>query len=162
MTNPWVACRWQTWPGRVMQFKVLGERPEKRDIVQIEEYSSAETIEELTKINALILRAEEEGQKADLAPRLTDDFIIIRATGLKQNRDEFLEAVPDNAGRGRTAHQLEVRPYAGWAFVTCRVATTRNGDGTPGGGNFWNTRVFVRDPQGWRCAAWQATKISEP
>jgi hypothetical protein len=45
-----------------MQLKVLGERPEKRDIVQIEEYSSAETIEELTKINALILRAEEQGQ----------------------------------------------------------------------------------------------------
>jgi hypothetical protein len=66
------------------------------------------------------------------------------------------------AGRGRTADQLEVRPYAGWALVTCRVATTRNADGTPGGGNFWNTRVFVRDPEGWRCAAWQATKISEP
>jgi hypothetical protein len=99
--------------------------------VQIEEYSSAETIEEVTKINALILRAEEQGQKADLAPRLTDDFIIIRATGLKQNRDEFLEAVPDNAGRGRTADQLEVRPYAGWALVTCRVATTRNADALP-------------------------------
>lgn len=35
--------------------------------MQIEEYSSAETIEELTKINALILRSEEQGQKANLA-----------------------------------------------------------------------------------------------
>ena len=128
MINPWVACRWQIWPGRVMQFKVLGERPEKRDIVQIEEYSSAETIEELTKINALILRAEEQGQKADLAPRLTDDFIIIRATGLKQNRDEFLEAVPDNAGRGRTAHQLEVRArtrVGPWSHAVWRRHGTR-------------------------------------
>jgi hypothetical protein len=97
----------------------LGERPEKRDIVQFEEHSGAETIEELTKTNAFILQAEEEGQKADLAPHLTDDFIIIRATGLKQNRDEFLEAVPDNAGRGRTADQPEVRPceIGPWSHV---------------------------------------------
>lgn len=66
----------------------------------------------------------------------------------------FSRPCRDNAGRGRAAHQLEVRPYAGWALVTCRVATTRNADGTPGGGNFWNTRVFVRDRCHGPCRRW--------
>jgi Domain of unknown function (DUF4440) len=129
--------------------------------LQGEEYSSAETIEELTNQNEFILQAEEQGHKADLAPLLTDEFIIIRATGVKQNRDDFLKAVPGNAGRGRTADQPEVHLYGDCAVFTCRVTTTRNPDGTPGGGSFWNTRLFVRDPEGWRCAAWQVTKIPE-
>ena len=123
-----------------------GREAGEEDIVHFEEHLRAETIEELTKTNAFILQAEEQGRKADLARHLTDDFMIIRATGLKQNRGEFLEAVPDNAGRGRTADQPEVRPYEGWALVTSRVTTTRSADGSPGGGSFWNTRLFVGDP----------------
>jgi hypothetical protein len=127
--------------------------------LQGEDRSSADTIEELTNKNEFILQAEEQGRKADLAPLLTDDFSIIRATGLKQDRQDFLEAVQGNAGRGRTADQPEVRLYGDCAVYTCRVTTTRNPNGTPGGGRFWNTRLFVRDPEGWRCAAWQVTEI---
>ena len=126
--------------------------------VEGEGHSTAETIAEL---NAFILEAEEQGSRADLAPLLTRDFIIIRAIGLKQNRDTFLDAVPGGADRGRTADQPEVRLHGDCAVFTCRVTTTRNPDGSLGGGSFWNTRVFVRDLEGWRCAAWQVTEISE-
>ena len=67
--------------------------------------------------------------------------------------------MPDNAGLGRTADQPEVRLYGDCAVFTCVVTTTKNPDGSPGGGRFWNTRLFVRQAGKWLCVAWQVTPI---
>jgi len=122
------------------------------------EHSTADATRELTNRNEMILQAEEKGRKADLEPLLTDDFWIVRASGVKQDRQAFLKAVSDNADLGRTADQTEVHWSGKCAVFTCRVTTTRNPVGSPGG-RFWNTRLFVRHGEEWRCAAWQVMKI---
>ena len=127
--------------------------------LQGEGHATADAVRELTDLNEMILEAEEEGRTADLEPRLTADFTIVRASGEKQDRQKFLAAVPGNAGRGRVADQPGVQLYDECAVFTCRVTTTRNADGTPGGGRYWNTRLFVREAAGWRCAAWQVMGI---
>ena len=119
--------------------------------------STADAIRDLTSVNARILQAEEEGRPADLEPLLIEEFTIVRANGKKQSRQKFLKEVPANANRGRVADRPDVRVYGECAVFTGRVTTTRD----PGSGRFWNTRLFVRDATGWRCAAWQVTRISD-
>ena len=118
------------------------------------------TTQLILNLNQQILEAEEEGREADLEPLLTDDFWIVRGSGVKQNRQDYLNDVKRNANLGRTADQTEVRLCDECAVYTCLVTTTRTPEDGPGG-RFWNTRLFERDGEGWRCAAWQVTKISE-
>lgn len=121
--------------------------------------SSTEQVDELKALNECILKLEEAGSKDELDRLLYQDFTIIRANGVRQDRQTFLNAVPTNASRGRSADQPEVRLYGDCAIFTCVVTTTKNPDGSPGGGSFWNTRLFVRQAREWRCAAWQVTPI---
>lgn len=123
---------------------------------------SAAVADELGTKNERILELEEAGSKKELDRLLHNDFTIIRGNGAKEDRDAFLKAVPANAGRGRRmADQPEVRLYGDCAFITCIVTTTKNPDGSPGGGRFWNTRLFVRQAGEWLCVAWQVTPIPQ-
>ncbi|MCG3156425.1 MAG: hypothetical protein DKINENOH_03049 [bacterium] len=116
----------------------------------------------LKLLNENILQAEEIGLKEKLEPLLHQDFTIVRASGEKQNRQQFLEAVPANKNRGRSADQVEVRLYDDRAIFACRVTTnTRDKDGNQAINYYWNTRLFVRENGEWRCAAWQVMKIAE-
>lgn len=124
--------------------------------------STTDGINALNFVNQHILLAEEDGDQADLEPLLADGFSIIRASGVRQDRQAYLDAVTANAHRGRTADQPEVQLYGDCAVFTCIVTTTQNSDGTPNPGRFWNTRVFVREKGEWHCAAWQVTKITQP
>ena len=117
---------------------------------------------QLTALNEHILQAEEAGLTDDLATLLHEDFTIIRTSGKKENRQAFLDAVPANANRGRTADQLEIHPYGDCAVVIICVTTSQNKDGAPAVGRFWNTRVFIRQSGQWRCVAWQVTEIRQP
>ena len=73
----------------------------------------------------------------------------------------FLKAVPDHSNRGRSASQAKVH-LVGKECVVCTsvVTTTRNPDGTANPGLFWNTQLFIRENEQWRCAEWQVMKIS--
>jgi Domain of unknown function (DUF4440) len=115
----------------------------------------------LTALNERILQAEEAGLTADLATLLHENFTIIRASGVKQDRQAFLDAVPTNATRGRNATEPQVYSVGECAVYTVIVTTTRSADGTPAIGHFWNTRLFVHDQDQWRCAAWQVMKICD-
>ena len=123
---------------------------------------AADRANELDALNERILQAEEEGLKDEIASLLHKNFTIIRASGAKQDRQTFLDAVSSNTNRGRTTEQPDVRLYGDCAVFTCIVITTQNSDGTLNPGRFWNTRLFVREQKQWRCAAWQTTKINEP
>jgi hypothetical protein len=116
----------------------------------------------LTTLNEDILRAEEEGDKDAIAPHLHENFTIIRATGIRQNREEFLKAVPANVNRGRSAETPKIYPYGDCAVVAVQVSTSKNADGTETLKHYWNTRVFVRQDDEWRCVSWQVTEISKP
>jgi uncharacterized protein DUF4440 len=121
--------------------------------------TSTDPADELRALNERILKLEEAGSKIELDRLLHQDFTIIRGSGVKEDREAFLKAVPANAGRGRTADQPEVRLYGDCAVFTCVVTTTKNPDGSLGGGRFWNTRLFVRQAGEWLCVAWQVTPI---
>lgn len=114
---------------------------------------------QLATSNEEILHAEEFGLKDKLAPHLHEDFIIVRANGRKENRQEFLGAVPANARRGRTADVPDIRVYGDWAVIVIQVNTSENADGTEALRSFWNTRVFVQQDGEWQCVAWQVTEI---
>jgi hypothetical protein len=120
---------------------------------------AAETQSDLTRINENILEAEEAGSTEDLAQLLHKQFAIIRAKGVRQTRQEYLDAVPSNAHRGRTSEPPEIDLYEGCAVVASRVSTSEGPDGTPTVGHFWNTRVFVQEDGRWLCVAWQVTAI---
>lgn len=47
------------------------------------------------------------------------------------DRQTFLDAVPGNARRGRTADKPQVRLYGEFAVFSYRVTTTRGPDGAP-------------------------------
>ena len=113
----------------------------------------------LTALNERILQAEEAGLKNDLDPLLAADFTIIRATGVKHDRQAFLDAVKSNANRGRIAAEPHVYSVGECAVYTVIVTTTRDADGAPAIGHFWNTRLFVQEDNQWRCAAWQVMKL---
>ena len=115
----------------------------------------------LNKLNQCILQAEESGDRDKLAFLLRQDFTIVRASGEKQDRQMFLEAVEDNKNRGRSADLSDVRLYGNYAIFTCRVTTTRDKDGKAAVGHFWNTRMFVRQDKEWLCLGWQVMKICD-
>ena len=115
----------------------------------------------LNKLNQRILQAEESGDRDKLASFLHQDFTLVRASGEKQDRQMFLDAVEDNKNRGRSADQSDVRFYGNCAIFTCRVTTTRDKDSKAAVGHFWNTRMFVRQDTGWLCLGWQVMKICD-
>ena len=129
---------------------------------QNEDTKTKNLTNQLTTLNAQILQAEEAGLPDQIAPHLHENFTIIRASGKKENRQAFLDAVPANANRGRSADQLEIHPYGDCAVVIICVTTSQNKDGAPAVGRFWNTRVFIRQSGQWRCVAWQVTEIRQP
>jgi hypothetical protein len=115
----------------------------------------------LNKLNQRILQAEESGDRDNLASLLREDFTIVRASGEKQDRQMFLEAVEKNKNRGRSADLSDVRFYGNCAIFTCRVTTTRDKDNKAAVDHFWNTRMFVRQDKGWLCLGWQVMKICD-
>ncbi len=112
-------------------------------------------------MNNRILEAKEAGTANDLARNLQKDFAIVRATGVKRDRQIFLDAVLDNAHRGRTADDLKVQVYGKSGVLTCRVTTLKDKSGNTKVGHFWNTRVFVKQDEQWRCISWQIAQIPD-
>src|SRR5437763_10451751 len=94
------------------------------------EISTADEVKVLTLLNQQMLQAEENGNQAVLDPLLVSDFTIVRASGVRQDRQTFLKAVPDNAHRGRIVDQLEIHSYGDCAVAIIRVTTSQNKDGT--------------------------------
>jgi hypothetical protein len=125
------------------------------------EISSTDDLYHLASLNQQLLQAEEDGDSESLARLLTEDFTIIRAGGARQDREAFLGAVATNAHRGRTAEEPEIRLYHGCAVVILRVITSEKQDGALTVRRFWNTRVFIRQEEQWRCATWQVTETRD-
>ncbi|MDH4135457.1 MAG: cupin domain-containing protein [Anaerolineae bacterium] len=134
--------------------------PCQRD-AQRKDHLGLSVVSEINYLNQRIVQAEESGLKDDLVPLLADSFTIIRSNGEKSKRQAFLDAVPDNANRGRRTAQPNVQLAGRCAIYTCIVTTTQNPAGTPNPGRFWNTRLFVRENGQWRCLTWQVMKICD-
>jgi len=118
-----------------------------------------EALADFARTNELLLRAEEAGDGNALAELVTDGFTIIRASGVRQNKEEFLKAAPGAKELGRSSREFEVRVHGECAVVHLKITTLRNPDGTVITRHFWNTRVYMKQGDQWKCAAWQVTEI---
>jgi hypothetical protein len=65
--------------------------------------------QEIIQLNEKILRAEEEGNRAFLEPIMSETFFIIRASGVMQNRAQYIDAVSMNKNRERTIAQSNIQ-----------------------------------------------------
>jgi hypothetical protein len=84
-----------------MQEKMMNNQPESNST-----NTDADTV---SLLNQQILQAEEAGNQAVLESLVADRFTSIRASGVRQDRRAYLDAVPANAHRGRTADHLPDR-----------------------------------------------------
>jgi ketosteroid isomerase-like protein len=98
---------------------------------------------------------------ATLASLLSDDLSYTHTSGLTETKAQFLETL--RSGRLRylsiRPRDLVVRHRGETAIVTGQSAMRTR---TAGGENAFAIRfleVYVRDPTGWRLAAWQALRL---
>src|SRR6266487_662767 len=126
-----------------------------------DENTTADEAKILCILNQQMLQAEENGDAENLATLLTEDFTIIRASGVRKDREVFLGAVEANVHRGRTAKKPEVGPYRDCAVVIIRVTASDKRDGALTTGRFWNTRMFIQQEEQGRCATWQVTETRD-
>ena len=121
----------------------------------------AESQQPLKNLNRRMLKAEEAGDRAALEPLLIPEFKILRADGKVYDRKQYLDDVPTRKNRGRSVDEVEVQ--VGWhkAVLTCRVMTTRDGDGKSAVGHFKNTQKFVQRGAEWQCTDWKVVKMED-
>jgi len=122
----------------------------------------AENWQPLKELAKRILKAEESGDAAVLERLLASEFKIRRSDGNTHDRKQYLEDVPVRKNRGRSASQVDI-VRLGWrnAVLTCRVMTTRDAQGNPAVGQFWNTQWFVQRGGRWQCIDWQVVKMDD-
>lgn len=115
--------------------------------------------DKLKELNRASFAAEDQGSRAMMEPILADDFHIVRNSVRAEEAQAMLENVASGKGKGRREVSDEtVRVYGDRAVVASLIAFWRdNGDFI---GRFWNTKVFTHQQGGgWRCSAWQVTKV---
>jgi Domain of unknown function (DUF4440) len=115
--------------------------------------------DKLKTLNRDSFAAEDQGSRAMMELILADDFHIVRNTVRVEEREAMLDSVASGKGKGRREVSDEtVRVFGDRAVVASLIAFWRdNGDFV---GRFWNTKVFSRqEGGGWRCTAWQVTKV---
>lgn len=90
------------------------------------------TNQRLVELNNALLNAEKDGDRAAIDPWLNQNFTIVRASDIKQDRQAYLEDVPHNNGRGRSADRVQLHLFGACAVYLCRVATRKNREGNLG------------------------------
>jgi ketosteroid isomerase-like protein len=135
-------------------------------------YSSDE--DELIELNRRTFAAEDAHDHNSLRTILAEDFVIVRARlsadgnsqangvavreGAIQTKQQMLEAVSrETRPLSRHRHETLVQVYGDTAVVACRVELREASDLA---GQFWNTQVYARTDEGWRCRDWRVTRIS--
>ena len=119
----------------------------------------------LEYLNTLLLQAEESGDGASLAELVTEDFIIIRAKGSRENKQEFVAASGGGAKKGRVQSEFEEMPLGEATLVRLKITTHIEVENKATNKvetiitHYWNTRVFVQEGGVWKCKAWQVTEI---
>ena len=117
-----------------------------------------------------VLRADEELRQAFLQHDgaalnrlLADDWKVIHVNGREQTKAQFIDAL--QSGRAKflsiELDQTEVRLYGETAIVTARWTNTIEFKGERSSGRDRVTRVWVKQPEGWRAVTEQAVYLEE-
>ena len=117
-----------------------------------------------------VLRADEELRQAFLQHDavalnrlLADDWKVIHVNGREQTKAQFIDSI--QSGRARflsiELDQTDVRVYGDAAIVTARWTNTIEFRGERSTGRDRVTRVWVKQPEGWRAVTEQAVYLEE-
>jgi hypothetical protein len=114
---------------------------------------------QIRALNRQSFLAEDRRDRSLLEPILAHEFRIVRARGVLQNKTEMLDGLATQA-EGRREIKKELIESRGPNTVIAMTLITYYQAGQLVG-DFWNTKVFVRDVDTWRCRTWQVAAISE-
>jgi hypothetical protein len=128
----------------------MGARVLKRD-------SRARDLEIVRKLNRRSFLAEDLTDKTVLDPILDDEFWIIRSSGERQNKKQMLEALASTA-EGRRVIRKELLQPCGSAVVALTLVRYYKDHILVG--DFWNSKLFVRNGGDWRCKVWQVFRVA--
>jgi ketosteroid isomerase-like protein len=123
--------------------------------------------DEIRELVRKLFRAENHpGDKGAAADVLATDYIpIVRARGqVDRNRDDTLDKI---AGASPSFHrhvdraQIDVHlfPEGQVAIVTSLLPTTDSATKPATEASFRNMHVFLKRSDGWKCVAWQVTRV---
>lgn len=111
----------------------------------------------LRGLNQLSFEAEDKRDSAALAPILADEFRIVRSSFKVETKPEMLTSVANSPpGRRRTVSEESVRVHGHRALVASLITLE---EGETFIGRFWNTKIFAKQGEEWRCVAWQVAEI---
>ena len=123
--------------------------------------------DEIRELVRALFRAENHpGDKDAAAAVLATDYIpIVRGRGqVDRNRDDTLDKI---AGAPASFHRLVDRARIDVhlflegqvAIATSLLPTTDSATNPPTDASFRNTHVFLKRADGWKCVAWQVTRV---
>ena len=126
------------------------------------------TREAVTALVRKLFAAENERNRDEADKILSSDYVpITRGTGqADRDRAETLSKIA--GGRAEFRRLIDRAKIDVALFVDGRVAIatsllpTEDGkDKPPTLADYRNTQVFVKEDNGWRCVAWQVTKVAK-
>lgn len=94
-----------------------------------------------------------------LEPILDEEFWIVCSKGVRQDKEQMLEGLASAAEGRRVTRKELLEPYGSDSAVAMTLISYY--DGGTFVGDFWNTKVFVRNGGEWRCKVWQVARISQ-
>jgi ketosteroid isomerase-like protein len=118
--------------------------------------------EDLEDLSAAWERAMISNDAAAIGSFMSDDWVIVSATGVTK-RDDFLAVVAS----GDLGHEtfkgeiISVRQYGAAAVVTSRVRNNGHYRGKAFSADEWTTDVFVHRNGNWRCVHSHITTVKE-
>ena len=93
-----------------------------------------------------------------LEPILHQEFWIVRSNGVRQDKEQMLEGLASAAEGRRKIRKELLEPYGGDSIVALTLINYYHGDNFVG--DFWNTKVFVKEGGTWWCKVWQVAPVS--
>lgn len=114
-------------------------------------------VERIRTLNRQSFLAEDRRDRTMLEPILDEAFRIDRSGGVQQNKNEMLEGLAKSAPGRRVIRRELIQPCGPNSAVALALVQYHEADRLVG--DFWNTKVFVRDGVDWRCRSWQVARV---
>jgi hypothetical protein len=116
---------------------------------------------ELKKLNRDSFQAEDDANRELLEQILADDFRIFRSNLTIEDKQTMLNRVAaDTSQRKREIDEESeiVKVFGNTAVVCCRLILKEKDDTVVG--HFWNTKLFGRSGEEWKCVVWQVARLT--
>ena len=115
-------------------------------------------VNRIRTLNRQSFLAEDRRDRTMLEPILAETFRIDRSGGVQQNKDEMLEGLAKSAPSRRVIQRELIQSCGPNSAIALALIRYHEADKLIG--DFWNTKVFVRDGVDWRCRSWQVARVA--